>query len=195
MDTTHGADKTSGILHISTKAREAKEAKARESPRGCGEKRVRARKETRAKAKAREKKVRVRDFREFAISAVTWANLGGLEIGGLSSVVRDEQDGWERVVPRRRKYGSMGDLCPVSCGQNHARGYHKVSEEFEEIKITADSGAVDHVAPPTLAKGTPVRETKASKQGVHYIAANGSEIKNLGEKCMKAPRSREPRSP
>ena len=112
--------------------------------------------------------------------------LGGLELGGLSSITKEEEDGWERVAPRRRKYGSMGDLCPVSsCGHEYGQCSHKISEEFEEIKITADSGAVDHVAPPTLARSTPIRETKASKQGVHYIAANGSEIKNLGEKCIK----------
>ena len=63
---------------------------------------------------------------------------------------------------------------------------HGFNAEFEEVKITADSGAVDHVAPRTLAKGTPVEETKASKMCVHYVAANGSEIKNEGEKQVKA---------
>ena len=62
----------------------------------------------------------------------------------------------------------------------HQRG------SFEEVKITADSGAVDHVAPRSLAKDTPVSETKASRMGVHYVAANGSEIRNEGEKKVKA---------
>ena len=78
----------------------------------------------------------------------------------------------------------------ANCAFNHigrqATEMHGANAEFEEVKITADSGAVDHVAPRTLAKSTPVMETKASKMGVHYVAANGSEIKNEGEKRINA---------
>ena len=91
----------------------------------------------------------------------------------------------------------MGSVCAVNhtCGRDncvdnhtgcHVKGKHGVNGAFEEVKITADSGAVDHVAPRSLAKGVPVEETKASRMGVHYIAANGSEIKNEGEKQIKA---------
>ena len=44
---------------------------------------------------------------------------------------------------------------------------------------------MDHFAPKAIANSIPVADTEASKQGVHYIAANGSEIKNFGEKCIK----------
>ena len=53
---------------------------------------------------------------------------------------------------------------------------------FEEIRITVDSGAVDHVAPRSVARHLEVKETLASKAGVKYIAANGSSIFNEGEK-------------
>ena len=59
---------------------------------------------------------------------------------------------------------------------------NKHKKKFEEIRITADSGAVDYVAPGDIARGVPIRETRASKQGVHYVAANGSVIRDEGEK-------------
>ena len=120
-------------------------------------------------------------------------SLGGLELGGLNMVgVKSGEDKfeepWKQVVRRRSKgepRGVLGYLCPVGHACDHGGGCHKFTEGYEEVKVTADSGAVDHVAPRTLAKGTPVRETKASKMGVRYIAANGSEIRNEGEKCIK----------
>ena len=74
----------------------------------------------------------------------------------------------------------MGSVYAVNHTCSRANG------AITSFKITADSGAVDRVAPRTLAKSTPVVETKASKMGVHYVAANGSEIKNEGEKRVKA---------
>ena len=74
----------------------------------------------------------------------------------------------------------MGSVYAVNHTCSRANG------AITSFKITADSGAVDRVAPRTLAKSTPVVETKASKMGVHYVAANGSEIKNDGEKKVKA---------
>ena len=38
------------------------------------------------------------------------------------------------------------------------------------------------MAPSSIAAGIPITETKASRQGIHYIAANGSQIQNEGEK-------------
>ena len=113
-------------------------------------------------------------------------SLGGLELRVLNSV---ENDSWVEVVSRRAKrWGGvdMGSVCAVNHTGCHPKGGHKVNGEFEDIKITADSGAVDHVAPRSLAKGTPVEETKASRMGVQYVAAHGSEIKNEGEKRVKA---------
>ena len=113
-------------------------------------------------------------------------SLGGLELRGLNSV---ENDSWVEVVSRRAKrWGgvNMGSVCAVNHTGCHPKGGHEVNGRFEEVKITADSGAVDHVAPRSLAKDTPVEETKASRMGVHYVAANGSEIKNEGEKRVKA---------
>ena len=48
--------------------------------------------------------------------------------------------------------------------------------------ITLDSGAADNVMPRRLLRGkSKVRASEASRQGVHYVAANGARIPNEGE--------------
>ena len=106
--------------------------------------------------------------------------LGGLELSGIDMIDRD----WEVVKRKRSRYEkgyNMGEVYQLTDGKG-GTAHMKEDGRYEEIKITADSGAVDHVAPRSLAKGVPICETKASRQGVHYIAANGSEIRNEGEK-------------
>ena len=68
--------------------------------------------------------------------------------------------------------------CDHSMGPINAVG----KNEWEKISVTADSGAVDSVAPKSTAPGIKIRETAASRAGMHYTAANGSQIRNFGEK-------------
>ena len=53
---------------------------------------------------------------------------------------------------------------------------------WERIRVQVDSGAIDTVAPKHVAKAFSLMETKMSKKGIGFIAANGSEMKNHGEK-------------
>ena len=53
------------------------------------------------------------------------------------------------------------------------------------VKVTADSGAADHVAPVHTASHLGVRETEASRQGVKHVAANGHKIANLGQRKIQ----------
>ena len=55
-------------------------------------------------------------------------------------------------------------------------------DKLERIEVTVDSGAVDTVGPPRIANKFPIRETRASRAGLDYRAANGTRIKNYGEK-------------
>ena len=48
-----------------------------------------------------------------------------------------------------------------------------------------DSGAVDTVMPPTMARHFPTEETARSKAGAGYLAANNSVIKHYGMKRLK----------
>ena len=47
--------------------------------------------------------------------------------------------------------------------------------------MIVDSGACDHVVPPTEINTHEVRVTEAVRQGVNYTTANGAKIPNLGE--------------
>ena len=47
--------------------------------------------------------------------------------------------------------------------------------------FTIDSGAAEHVIPKGWIEGVPVRASAGSLRGVHYVAANGGRIPNLGE--------------
>ena len=47
--------------------------------------------------------------------------------------------------------------------------------------FTIDSGAAEHVIPKGWATSVPTRASVGSMRGVHYVAANGARILNLGE--------------
>eukprot|EP00974_Lingulodinium_polyedra_P094412 9151193-Lingulodinium_polyedra.AAC.1 len=56
---------------------------------------------------------------------------------------------------------------------------------WEVIPVTVGSGAVDAVGPRNVAKAFPIVETEDSKNGRNYRAANGSTIRNHGEKVVR----------
>ena len=65
---------------------------------------------------------------------------------------------------------------------------HAVSIEsggWERIPVKIDSGAIDTVMPPTVAKYFKIQETPLSKNGPGFRAANGSPIKHLGQRVLK----------
>ena len=51
--------------------------------------------------------------------------------------------------------------------------------------MTVDSGAIDTVTPPDVAKAFPIHETQQSKAGINYRAANGSKIRNHGARQVQ----------
>ena len=53
--------------------------------------------------------------------------------------------------------------------------------EWQALSVTVDSGACDHVVPPSEIDTNEVKVTEAVRSGVHYTTANGSKIPNLGE--------------
>ena len=56
-------------------------------------------------------------------------------------------------------------------------GINPYQGEWEVIKVTVDSGAIDTVTPPNTGKYFPIVETESSKRGLHYRAANGTKIR------------------
>jgi hypothetical protein len=59
---------------------------------------------------------------------------------------------------------------------------NEVKAGWERIKVQVDSGAIDTVAPKNVANRFVLKETAASRRGVGFVAANGSKIKNYGER-------------
>jgi hypothetical protein len=55
---------------------------------------------------------------------------------------------------------------------------------WEKIRIQVDSRAIDTVGPMSMAGAFKMRETEMSRKGIGFVAANGSGIKNYGEKMI-----------
>ena len=83
---------------------------------------------------------------------------------------------------KKKRFSTLGDIMRVGGGGEDPGDMHH--ENYEVIKVTADSGAVDHVAPKNTGKKFKTRDTEASRRGMHYIAANGTKIMNQGEKTI-----------
>ena len=56
---------------------------------------------------------------------------------------------------------------------------------WEKVNIQVDSGAIDTLAPKGVAVGVPIREAKAAKLKMGYVAAKGTKIENHGERVLK----------
>ena len=65
---------------------------------------------------------------------------------------------------------------------NEVNATAKQEKGWERIRVQVDSGAIDHVMPKDVAKGFEIRQTTASSRGQGYSVANGTRIKNHGEK-------------
>ena len=58
-------------------------------------------------------------------------------------------------------------------------------QDWELIKMKIDSGAIDTVIPKQCASSSKLNESTMSKQGFGYRAANGTPIKNHGERTVQ----------
>ena len=56
--------------------------------------------------------------------------------------------------------------------------------EFEIISVTVGSGAYNTAGPQTTGTHFKVTPTEASSKGRHYCAANGSVIRNYGQRII-----------
>ena len=78
-----------------------------------------------------------------------------------------------------KEIGSVGRVIKKGKGEvNEVR----VLPGWERVRVQIDSGAIDTVGPKEIAKAFEMKETEMSKRGIGYVAANGSSIKNYGEK-------------
>jgi hypothetical protein len=93
-----------------------------------------------------------------------------------------------KVQKQRRKYKKLEmiqeeERVPEIMGVG--KEWKEAEEEWEEVIVTVDSGAVDTVGPKHVARGIKVVPTEASKAGRGFVAANGTPIARYGEKRIQ----------
>ena len=84
-----------------------------------------------------------------------------------------------------QKYAELS-LVEVNVESPEVNAVPKMSEDkdFETLTVTVDSGAYNAVGPVQVATHFKVEPTKASQSGQHYRAANGSMIRNSGQRIV-----------
>ena len=105
----------------------------------------------------------------------------------VSQITQPESD-WNIVTKNKRGRNTKTnkDIDSISLEEERQiGGVNNFKGEWEVIKVTVDSGAVDTVTPPSTAKYFPILETDASRRGLDYRAANGTKIKNHGARSVQ----------
>jgi len=117
-------------------------------------------------------------------------DLCGFDMAGLDIIEPPPVPTWTEVVSRKNRKAStppqcipstsnpckLLDCCPVEIANKRQK------KPIGTGKITIDSGAAESVMPMEMLKEIQLKESKGSKAGVQYIAANGGRMPNLGEK-------------
>jgi hypothetical protein len=110
---------------------------------------------------------------------------------GVYEVDAQEADPWEtwNWNSSSMNLGNPADKGNASIGLiemavNSVQEVCTVEGNWEKIKVNLDSGAIDWVTNPGTAKALKTKETAASREGRGYRAANGTPIRNYGEKVI-----------
>jgi len=104
------------------------------------------------------------------------------------SVAKGQHNRYSKWIPQEllalAEKGKPGALEAIVQGNRAQLVQRKVAppgQRWVKIELTMDSGACEHVVHPEQIHGATVRVTQAVREHVTYLAANGSEIANLGE--------------
>ena len=109
---------------------------------------------------------------------------GAGNVYGVTTPVVHDDCAWTEVV-RKNDKRKKNIQCISHDKDNSIGGVEQYQGEWEVIKVSLDSGAVDTVTPPNTAKYFPIQETNSSKAGIHYRAANGTKIHNHGARHVR----------
>ena len=95
-----------------------------------------------------------------------------------------ENEQWQEVISRRNKRKTkktnQASLLSVESSQNlNSKKVVDVRDKWVKVKVTMDSGAAGHVMPETMFPCVKLERKKSPKK---FVAANGEQIKDLGEK-------------
>ena len=93
----------------------------------------------------------------------------------------DKQDCWciDEII------NTINSVDSVDQGINEVMADVKKYKGWETVRTQLDSGAVDTVGPKSVGRAFTIKETRASREGKNYVAANGPTIHNYGERLVK----------
>ena len=93
-----------------------------------------------------------------------------------------ENEQWQEVISKqhKRKVKKAHEASLLSMEISH-NSNPKTSERQVEVRVTMDSGAAGHVTPETMFPRVKVERKTTPKK---FVAANGEQIKDLGEKTI-----------
>ena len=87
----------------------------------------------------------------------------------------------ERITRTRIGAGGGDEDEPV---RDHVQEINYLSDAGKGLEITVDSGASENVMGPSMAPTIPISTSPGSRAGVEYLAANGTTMRNQGEKIV-----------
>ena len=95
-----------------------------------------------------------------------------------------ENEQWQEVISRRNKQrvkrANQASLLSVESSQNLSpKKIVEVRDKWVKVRVTTDSGAAGHVMPETMFPRVKLERRTSPKK---FVAANGEQIKDLGEK-------------
>jgi hypothetical protein len=103
------------------------------------------------------------------------------EVSVPDMMQEDLQGEWCKVGGKKKgKWRPPGLYCIDRGGRELE--VNEVSHGWERVKVQVDSGAIDTVAPKSVAQAFSLMKTTMSESGVGFVAANGSKIENYGER-------------
>jgi hypothetical protein len=105
---------------------------------------------------------------------------------GISELDDDAEEPEEESSQHEISGMTMGGSLDAVINQQVKNKYGNDQQEkgkWKKITITADSGAVA-VGPESVARVVKTMSTRASRAGLTYVAANGTQIKNEGQKSL-----------
>ena len=94
-----------------------------------------------------------------------------------------ENEQWQEVISRRNKRSvktNQASLLSVERSQSLSpKKIVEVRDKWVKVRVTMDSGAAGHVMPETMFPRVKLERRTSPKK---FVAANGEQIKDLGEK-------------
>ena len=97
-----------------------------------------------------------------------------------------ENEQWQKVISRRNrqrmKKDNQASLLSVESSQSlSSKKVVEVKDKWVKVRVTMDSGAAGHVMPETMFPHVKLERRTSPKK---FVAANGDQIKDLGEKSI-----------